>query len=259
MDRLISLAAGVVLDISPEEAVDVAAAAGYSGVGIWFDPKTWTAQRATDVRSRLDATGMVALDIEPIMLSADGDVGERLIEAGHSVGARFALIASRHSDEEQISERLLQLCDAAVGSGLTLVLEFLPALGVKTLAQASRLVTAINRPELCVLVDSLHLARAKETPSDIARLPSSLFPYVQLADAPLVPPGEDYPTLIDEALNGRLLPGEGKLPLIELLRTVPAVPVSVELRSRALMSDFPDPIDRATAVLSATSAVCDAA
>ena len=40
--RLVSLAAGTVLDIGPAETVAVAARAGYDGVGLWFDPDTWT-------------------------------------------------------------------------------------------------------------------------------------------------------------------------------------------------------------------------
>ena len=59
----------------------------------------------------------------------------------------------------------------------------------------------------------------------------------------------------DEALHGRLLPGEGVLPLHDVLRAVPDVAVSVELRSSALMPAFPDPTERASAVLAATRSV----
>ena len=40
--RLLSLAAGTVLDVDPAAAVEVAAEAGFGGVGLWFDPATWT-------------------------------------------------------------------------------------------------------------------------------------------------------------------------------------------------------------------------
>ena len=42
MDRLVSLAAGTVLDLDPAGTVDAAAAAGFGGAGLWFDPATWT-------------------------------------------------------------------------------------------------------------------------------------------------------------------------------------------------------------------------
>ena len=74
-------------------------------------------------------------------------------------------------------------------------------------------------------------------PAPAARRPTSrtirpsLLPYLQIADAPARPP--DPAHLREEALHGRLLPGEGDLPLAETLAAVPSVPLSVELRSRA--------------------------
>jgi hypothetical protein len=58
--------------------------------------------------------------------------------------------------------------------------------------------------------------------------------------------------LRDEALHGRLLPGDGELPLDAVLAAVPDVPLSLELRSTALMDAHPDPTDRARAVFTAT-------
>jgi hypothetical protein len=50
--RLVSLAAGTVLDVGPAETVTVAARAGYDGVGLWFDPDTWTDATTRDVAAR---------------------------------------------------------------------------------------------------------------------------------------------------------------------------------------------------------------
>ena len=63
--------------------------------------------------------------------------------------------------------------------------------------------------------------------------------------------------LRDEALHGRLLPGDGALPLRAALAAVPDVPLSVELRSAALMTRYPDPTERARAVRSACAAPRD--
>jgi hypothetical protein len=57
--------------------------------------------------------------------------------------------------------------------------------------------------------------------------------------------------LRDEALYGRLLPGDGALPLAETLEEVPGVPLSFELRSKFLMTTHPNPVDRARTVLAA--------
>ncbi len=250
MSRLVSLAAGVVLDIPPEAAVSAAAEAGFDGAGVWFDPSSWTPTRARHVRSRLDATGLVALDIEPVILGPAGDRGEALIAAGAEVGARYVLVASRDPDRPRTVERFGQLCDVAADHGLVLVLEFLPIMAVRTLADAHEVIAGAGRANAGILVDSLHLSRSGGAPSELAGLNPGLLPYVQIADAPRQPPEPD--ALRDEALEGRLLPGEGELPLVELLAAVPGVPISVELRSRSLTNTHPDPVERARIVLAAT-------
>jgi sugar phosphate isomerase/epimerase len=257
--RLISLAAGVILDVGPVQAVDVAAASGWPAVGIWFDADTWTDEIGREVRRRLDDHGVIAVDIEPILLSPTGDHGDRIIEAALIVGARNILVASRDSDHGRVSDRLAVLAELLQASSpkttVRIVLEFLPALGVKSLAQTRAIVDRVARAEVGILIDSLHLSRANETPADVARTPAAYFPYLQLADAPAEPPATDPVALIEEALHGRLLPGHGKLPLADLLAAVPDVPVSVELRSRELMTSFPDPVERARAVRTATERV----
>jgi hypothetical protein len=54
---------------------------------------------------------------------------------------------------------------------------------------------------------------------------------------------------------GRLLPGDGELPIAQLLVAVPAVPLSFELRSRDLMARFPDPVERASIILAAAQSM----
>jgi sugar phosphate isomerase/epimerase len=72
----------------------------------------------------------------------------------------------------------------------------------------------------------------------------------QLCDAPMTrPDGTD--ALIAEARGGRLLPGDGELPLLNLLKALPEHTVlSVELPS---VSDKRPPLDRARAIRAATS------
>jgi sugar phosphate isomerase/epimerase len=255
-DRLVSLAAGTVLDVGPADAVEVAAAAGWPAVGLWFDPTTWTDATTLEVGRRLDATGIVALDIEPIILGRGDDGGERLLDAAAALGVPFVLMASGGADDDRVTARLTDLAAyaAANAPGVRIALEFLPIFSVSSLGQAVAIAERVGRPEVAVLVDTLHLARSGGSPVDLASVDARLLPYLQLADAPALVPS-DLAGLRDEALHGRLLPGEGVLPLHDVLRAVPEVPVSVELRSSALMAAFPDPTERASAVLAATRSV----
>jgi sugar phosphate isomerase/epimerase len=251
MPRLVSIAAATLKDLSPAETVSVAASAGFGGSGIWFDPDTWNDSVAREVRARLGDSGVVALDIEPVIFSDTGDPGERLIDAAAAIGARYVLVASRLADLGAVTERFAALCERASPAGITLVLEFLPIFAVANLADAVGVVRAAAQANSGVLVDSLHLARSGGSPSDVAGLPGDLFPYIQVADAPLEPPDRSLAGLRDEALSGRSLPGQGALPLAELVDAVPGVPLSAELRSSGLFATYPDPLDRARAVLAA--------
>jgi sugar phosphate isomerase/epimerase len=246
--RLLSLAAGTILDVGPAGAVDVADAAGYRSVGLWFDPESWTSATTREVSARLAATGLVALDIEPIILGRGVDHGERIIEAAVAVGARNILVASGPAPAGQVIDRLGALSVlAAAAPDLTLALEFLPIFTVATLADAMAIVEQLGVANLGVLVDTLHLSRSGGSPTDIARCDPALLPYMQLADAPANRPSTTE-ALREEALHGRLLPGEGALPLRAVLEAMPRLPVSVELRSRLLTARYPDPVERAIVV-----------
>lgn len=253
--RLLSLAAGTVLDLAPADAVDAAAAAGFRAVGLWFDPETWTDATTRAVAARLGATGITALDIEPVILGRGSDAGERLVAAAAELGVANILVASGPASLRDVVDRLGALAECAAGVvGLTLALEFLPIFTVATLAEAMAVVDEVAAPNVGVLIDTLHLARSGGSPADVLAYEPGRLPYLQLADAPATGP-TTVTDLRDEALHGRLLPGSGELPLRELLAAVPGVPVSVELRSRALMERYRDPVERAVAVRIACEAL----
>ena len=190
-------------------------------------------------------------DSRAVILTDGGDPGDALVDTAAEIGARFVLVASHRRDHDHAVERVRSLCRRVEGSGVVLSVEFLPPFAVNTLESAVAFARDVDMANCKVLIDTLHLDRSGGSVVDVAAQDRSWFPYVQLADA--------TPTLIgewrEEAMWGRLLPGQGALPLVEFLRTVPNVPISVELRSRQLAVDHPDFTDRAKAVLDATNSV----
>jgi sugar phosphate isomerase/epimerase len=253
MARILSLAAGTILDVAPFDAPAVAAAAGFDAVGIWFDKAVWTSQTPARIRQSLDEHRIMALDIEPIMLSTNGDHGDEIVDAALEIGTHSILVASREPDHKNVATRLAALAERLTGTTITLVLEFLPILAIKTLNEALSIVEAVDHPLVGVLIDSLHLSRSGSSLDLIS--PSNLhrFPYLQLCDAPMSLPDPTFERLMHEALHGRLLPGHGELDLAQLLRKVPDVPLSFEQRSAALMASHPDPVDRARTVFEAAA------
>ena len=250
-ERIVSLAAGTVLDADPPGTVDSAATAGFGAVGLWFDPASWTAATTSAVERRLRATGLVALDMEPVIFGRGSDPGDALVDTAVQLGVRHVLVASGPAERGEVVQRFGELCERAASGGVVVVLEFLPIFTIGTLDDAVAVVTEVDQPNGAVLVDTLHLARSGGSPDDLLSVPARLLPYLQVADAPAAPPASDRDALRDEALHGRMLPGDGALPLAATLAAVPDVPLSIELRSSALMTRYPDPTDRARAVRAA--------
>lgn len=254
MDRLISLAAGVCPETGPADFVAACADAGWPACGIWFDPDTWTDAVAHAVRQRLDDTGVVALDMEPIFVTPDGDHGDRIIDAAATVGARNLLVVSRGVDDDRFTARFAELCDIADPHDIGCSIEFMAFMSVATLPQALAVLDAVNRPNGHVLVDHLHLSRTGGSIDDVAAIDPARLPYVQLCDAP-VAASTDLGDLISEALDGRRTLGDGELAISELVDALPLhTALSMEIRSAKLRKDFPNPTDRASRVLTTTMA-----
>lgn len=246
----LSLAAGVLPEFEPPEVVSAAAAAGFEMVGIWFDPETWSPARAREVRRRLDGTGVVALDMEPIFVTPGGDHGFALIDAAAEVGARNVLTVSRGVEPARFADRFAELCDRAAPAGITVVVEPTVLYSVTNLAEAQQVVALAARPNGAILADNLHLDRAGGEPiAALGKLDPALLPYAQLCDAPAKPVDRSRSGLFDDARDGRRLLGDGGLPVRGYLAALPeGIPLSLEIRSQLLRERYPDATERAARV-----------
>ncbi len=256
-NHLLSLAAGVLPEFPPDVIVRAAAQAGYRASGIWCDTDTWTDATTRAVGQQLREGPVRALDIEVVWIRPGRDVPDsarRLIDIGGSLGAQNVLIVSANPDPAETKHQFAALCAYAEAAGMRAVLEFLMIAEVKTLAEAIEIVTDVGHPAGGVLIDALHLARCGATPHDVASIAPALLPYVQLCDAPARLQRADSATFLTDAIDGRSAAGEGELPLRDLLAALPAnVPLSLEVRSKRYRDRYPDPVERARAVLDATN------
>lgn len=253
---LLSLAAGVMPEFSPQQTVAAAAAGGWSAVGIWYDPESWTPATTIEIRDRVADAGLVALDIEVIWLKPGPDDPAHFaaIDAGAEIGARHVLAVSSEADPARTAEKLARLSRHAAASGMRVCLEFAAFTTVGDVHAALAILDTAGCEDVGLLIDPLHLARTGGAPADLAAIKPHRFPYAQFCDAPASgPPPGDVPAIIREALDLRLMPGDGALPLRELLAVLPRdVPLSIELRCAALRDGYPDPTERARTLLAAT-------
>ena len=254
----ISLASGVVPEFGPVETVKAAVFAGFDAVGLWVEPPRWTPSLTRDVKAALADSGLELLDVEVIWIKPDSDMDDhkRCIDIGAALGARNVLCVSSDPDHAATAARLRALCRHAEPSGMRVALEFGVFTEVKTIRAATAVLNAVDHPLAALLIDPIHVDRSGGTPAEIAAVPRAWLPYAQFCDASADRPDpSDFGAVITDAIDLRLQCGAGVLPLAAILNALPRdIPLSIELRSKALRDRFPDPDERARAVADATRA-----
>ena len=128
MSRPISLAHLTVLDTTPPELVEVAAAAGFRSIGIRLTATPsvgvppYDALRdgpiLRETLRRLADTGVAVLDTEFLRFEPDQPVGvpEGFLEVSARLGAKNVLVMSAEPDEARTVDRVGELCDRAAVS-----------------------------------------------------------------------------------------------------------------------------------------------
>lgn len=161
------------------------------------------------------------------------------LEAMAELGARRINSVSFEADFARNVDQLGRLAEMAATLGMETMLEFVPCFAVADLPTAHAIVHAVGRSDLRLLIDTMHVGRSGATPADLAAIDRALIGYVQLCDVPLRPRIADY---LEEAKFERMVPGQGELPLREMLAALPRespVGLEVPLRSQALAGAGP--------------------
>ncbi len=252
----ISLASGVVPEFGPLETIRAAAAGGFDAVGLWVEPATWTAATTRECRVALTDAGLDLLDVEVIWLKPDSDMAEHkaCIDIGAELGAKHVLCVASDPDMGANAARLAELCQHAEGSAMRVALEFGIFTEVKNLRMAMAVLDDVAHPLRALLIDPIHVDRSGTSVIEIAAVPEALLPYAQFCDAPAKRPDPNYfEDIIADAIDLREQCGAGGLDLAAIYNALPAgLPLSVELRSKALRNAFPDAGERCKAVAQAT-------
>jgi sugar phosphate isomerase/epimerase len=235
------------LDVAPPEFVTAAAEAGFDAVGLRVAPvspgeQAWPVSPGSpmlaETMRRCGGTGMAVLDVEAIPLGPTSDLAgcERVLETAAVLGARYLNVICADPDTGRLADRIAELVRLARPYRVRPVVEFMAWLPLRTLAGAVAVAQGSGGAGL--LVDALHVQRCGVTTAELATVDPSLLGYLQLCDAPARmphrPPGDPDDDAVLEARTSRLLPGQGELPLGELLGALPdSLPVAAETPSLA--------------------------
>lgn len=246
-------------EVSFQDRVQAAAAAGFDGIGLRAE-NYWDAAQSglsgVAMAELARGAGVPVLEVEYLTgwgSATDRDQAQQRKE--QTVFEMARTFGVRHLNAgllEQLPlpamvEAFAALCDRA-GDDLTIALEFMPYSGVPDVTTAWRILQAADRPNSALIVDVWHWARAASRAADLDPIPAERMVAVQLCDVQRTP----MTPLRTESLGHRLPPGDGfgdAAGLVQTLRSHgvrPAI-VAVEVISHQLVAGGVDAAARTVA------------
>ena len=257
MKRPIGLAALTILECPHDSQVRIAAAAGYTHVGLRLVPVAGQPyHHPLDIpliEACLRDTGVRVLDVEVFRLTPETQVPdwENVLALSQRLGASDILVHGADSDEQRLIETFGRLCELAGRYRLRANLEPMPWVDVSNIAKALRILRGAAKTNSGLLVDAIHFSRARDSLAELKKVPREYLHYAQVCDARAEIPA-DPQEIIRQARGDRLFPGEGGLDLRGLLGALPAdLPLSLEV---PVMEKL-EPLQRARRALAGTNAI----
>lgn len=156
------------------------------------------------------------LEVFPLSSEADWAGMAAGLQTGAALGARLATVHIQEPDPAVAAEMLERLADLAGPHGIRLGIEFNPFSRCRTLSEAVALVERAPRAAAGIILDTLHAFRAGTAPADVVGSAAHVVG-VQISDGP-AEVAEDQRWR--EAIGARMLPGEGCIPLAEMIAPI---------------------------------------
>jgi sugar phosphate isomerase/epimerase len=158
------------------------------------------------------------------------------------LGVPWINAVSLDPDLNRTFDQFADLAELAAQRNIKTALEPVPGLTVGDLPTALAALEHVGRTDFRLLIDTMHLVRSGSTVEDLAALDSAQIGYAQLCDSMFRPRIDNY---LEEAMYERLVPGEGELPLQEILAVLPEdIVIELEIPRRSLALAGVSPLDR---------------
>ncbi|MDD3799918.1 MAG: TIM barrel protein [Novosphingobium sp.] len=127
-------------------------------------------------------------------------------EAGEALGAPFLQINMGGPDKATRRAALEQACEAIDGRGFKLAIEYMPYVGLSSVAETVALARHVGTERAGAMIDIWHHSRGTDTWDDLAAIPLDAIAYVEMDDA--FPAESDNQSA--ETLTRRTFCGEGE-------------------------------------------------
>ena len=225
----------------PVDQIEIAESCGYDGVSLRTismqlpgEPDYHLAGTDTlkEVKSALRRTGLRCFDVELGRVGDGLDVRsyEPELAAAQELGAEYVISSFWTADRTFAIQQEQQLCDLAAKYNMKVNLEFMSFSELPDLQEALQVVSAVDRSNLRILVDLLHIYRAKNSPEELSEVPAGLLGFAHLCDGPAEIPPVDSPEMKRVAREDRYYMGDGGIDCAAYLAAMPELPYySIEL------------------------------
>jgi sugar phosphate isomerase/epimerase len=140
---------------------------------------------------------------------------------------------SLEPDRARTFDELAALTELAAARGIATCVEPVVGLSIADLPSAIAAVDYVNRDEISLLIDTMHVARFGACADDLRAIPAERIGYIQLSDTTM---RRRMPHYAEEAMYERMAPGEGELPLLDMLAALPqdrVVGLEIPMRASA--------------------------
>jgi len=171
-----------------------------------------------EILAAMDDTGVSIALGDGMLILPGADIADRVSGLDILAELRVPRVnsVSLDPDRTRTFDQLALLAELTGDRGMETTTEPAPAVGDLTTGLPA--LKHVNRPDFRLVVDTMHLVRSGFGAADLAALEPGSIGYAQLSDTTLSPRIDNY---MQEATFERLVPGEGELPLLDILKALP--------------------------------------
>ncbi len=151
-------------------------------------------------------------------------------------------VVSLDPDLGRTFDQFAAMAELASQRGIQTNVEPVPGLTVGDVPTALAALDHVGQSNFRLLIDTMHVVRSGSSTADVAAIDPGCIGYAQLNDTTLQARTDNY---MEEAMFERMVPGEGELPLHDILSALPRdIVIELEVPQRTLALAAISPFDR---------------
>ncbi len=265
MDRL-ALEFISALGMPPVQYVELAARLGMGKVGFAPSPiaanphgyPAWDLRSdpalLRDTKAALSANNVAVSLGEGFLILPGMEIADMAttMDVMAELGAPMVNCIVMEQDRPRAFDQFALYAQMAAARGMLAALEYMPMMWPINVHEAADFVAESGAANARVLIDAMHFYRGGSQAADLAHVDPAVIGYFQICDVPMPATNPDYGM---EARDNRLTPGEGDLPLDELLAALPReVTIGLELPMAAKAEAGMGPEERLVPAIAAVRA-----